>query len=104
MALFSQKTMTFVRAPDENVFMPPFNLIEIFLLVLPFEWWMGKATYERLNDIVMGFLYFPLLLIAAFLETRTAAEIRDNRARGEEDDDSIEEWEQMVNVSNRRAT
>jgi hypothetical protein len=95
LALFSQKTMQFVRAPDENVFIAPFNLIEIFLLALPFEWWMGKKTYERLNDIVMAVVYSPLLLVAAYFETRTAAEIRRNRSRGEEDDDTTEEWEQL---------
>lgn len=88
--------MQFIRAPDENVFIPPFNLIEVFLLVLPFEWWMNKRAYKRLNDIVMAIIYSPLLLVAAYFETRKAAEIRANRARGQEDDDIIEEWEQMA--------
>ncbi|KAI0378863.1 hypothetical protein F5Y04DRAFT_261205 [Hypomontagnella monticulosa] len=96
LALFSLKTMQFVRAPDENVFIAPFNLIEIFLLVIPFEWWMPKAQYERLNDIVMGVIYSPLLLCSALFEVRTAKEIRRNRRRGEEDDDTEEEWEQMA--------
>lgn len=95
LAMFAQKTMTFVRAPDENVFIPPFNLVEIFLLAGPLEWWMEKRTYARINDVVMGFLYFPLLLLSAYFETRTAREIRANRARGEADDDTVEEWEQM---------
>ena len=67
--------MQFVRAPDENVFIPPFNLIELFLLVIPFEWWMPKATYERLNDYVMGVIYAPLLLLTAALEVRTARQV-----------------------------
>ncbi|KAI1206074.1 uncharacterized protein F4807DRAFT_244389 [Annulohypoxylon truncatum] len=96
LALFSQKTMQFVRAPDENVFIAPFNLVEIFLLVIPFEWWMPKNQYERLNDIVMGIIYSPLLFCSAFFEVRMAREIRSNRTRGEEDDDTEEEWEQMA--------
>jgi len=96
LALFSQKTMQFVRAPDENVFIPPFNLIEVFLLALPLEWWMSKKLYERINDVVMGTIYSPLLLFAAYFETRTAREIRKNRSRGDEDDGTIEEWEQMA--------
>jgi hypothetical protein len=96
LAIFAQKTMTFVRAPDENVFIAPFNLIEIFVLVLCFEWWMDKKTYEHLNDIVMGIIYSPLLLISAYFEKRWAQDIRTNRARGDADDDTIEEWEQMV--------
>ncbi|KAH8632272.1 Calcium channel [Alternaria alternata] len=51
MALFSQKTMQFVRAPDENVFIAPFNLIEMFCLILPFEWWMDEKRYDKLNDM-----------------------------------------------------
>ena len=96
LALFSQKTLQFVRAPDENVFIAPFNLVELFGLVLPFEWWMSDKQYARLNDYVMGVLYSPLLLITAYLETRTARTVRFNRKRNEADDDTIEEWEQMA--------
>ncbi len=88
--------MQFVRAPDENVFIPPFNLIEVFLLALPLEWWMDKKLYARINHVIMAVIYSPLLAIAAYFETRVAAEIRRNRSRGEEDDDTIEEWEQMA--------
>ena len=88
--------MQFVRAPDENVFIAPFNLIEIFLLAIPLEWWMNKARYERLNDIVMAAVYSPLLLVAAFFERRAALGIRRNRARGDDDDDVVEEWDQMA--------
>lgn len=95
MALFSQKTMQFVRAPDENVFIAPFNLIELFGLIIPLEWWLPKARYERLNDYVMGIIYSPLLLVTAWLEVKTARQVRWNRKRGEEDDDTVEEWEQL---------
>jgi hypothetical protein len=87
--------MQFVRAPDENVFIAPFNLVEIFLLVLPFEWWMPKVQYERLNDIVMGIIYSPLLAITAGLETRQAHHVNFNRKQGEDDDDTVEEWEEL---------
>lgn len=96
LALFAQKTMQFVRAPDENVFIAPFNLIEVFLLALPLEWWMSRDSYERINDIVMGIIYSPLLLVAAVFEQQSAREIRANRARGDDDDDTVEEWEQMA--------
>lgn len=95
MALFAQKTMGYVRAPDENVFVPPFNLIELLFLIIPLEWWMNKDRYEKLNNYVMGLLYSPFLLITAFVEVREAKHVRFNRNRGEEDDDTIEEWEQM---------
>ncbi|KAH9889666.1 hypothetical protein F4778DRAFT_785578 [Xylariomycetidae sp. FL2044] len=96
LALFSQKTMQFVRAPDENVFIAPFNLIEVFFLIIPFEWWLPKQYYERLNDIVMGVIYSPLLFCAALFEVKTAKDIRRNRKRGEDDEDTVEEWEQMT--------
>jgi hypothetical protein len=95
MALYAQKTLQFVRAPDENVFIAPFNLIEIFCLILPFEWWLPRHYYDRLNDYVMGIIYTPLLLITAFIETQAAFKIRSNTRRGADDDDVIEEWEQM---------
>jgi len=96
MALFAQKTMQFVRAPDENVFIAPFNLIELFCLVIPFEWWMSDKHYAKLNDIVMGVIYSPLLIVAAYWETRSAKKVNFNRRHGEEDDDTVEEWEHMA--------
>lgn len=96
MALFSQKTMQFVRAPDENVFIAPFNLIEMFFLILPFEWWMDDARYDHLNDCVMAVLYSPLLIVTAFLEQREARVVRNNRKRGEADEDVTHEWEQVL--------
>ncbi|PHH77974.1 hypothetical protein CDD82_3275 [Ophiocordyceps australis] len=95
LALFSQKTVQFVRAPDENVYIAPLNLVEIFISA-SMEWWMSKRKYKFVNDCVMGLLYSPLLLVSAYFETRTANEIRNNRSRGEEDDDVVEEWEQMA--------
>ena len=95
LALFSQKTMQFVRAPDENVFIAPFNLIEIFCLSLPLEWWMPSGYYDRLNDMIMGVIYSPLLVVTAALEVRTAHAVTFNRKRNESDDDTIEEWEQL---------
>ncbi|KAI9871804.1 MAG: hypothetical protein M1830_002430, partial [Pleopsidium flavum] len=100
MALFSQKTIQFVRAPDENVFIAPFNLIEIFFLILPFEWWLPKARYERLNNYVMGVIYSPLLLITAWMESNEAHKVKRNQKCGRSDDDTMEEWEQMQDEFN----
>ncbi len=87
--------MQFVRAPDENVYIAPLNLVEIVASALT-EWWLPKHLYETLNDWIMGFLYSPLLVVAAYLETKTAHRIRHNRARGEEDEDVVHEWEQLA--------
>jgi hypothetical protein len=96
MALFAAKTMQHVRAPDENVFIAPLNLLELTLLVIPFEWWLPKHTYERLNDYVMGIIYSPMLLITAAYETHMAHRVRSNRRRGDVDEDTVEEWEQIT--------
>ncbi|GAM84500.1 hypothetical protein ANO11243_024960 [Dothideomycetidae sp. 11243] len=81
--------------PDENVFIAPFNLIEIFGLILPFEWWMSKERYQRLNRWVMSVIYCPMLLVTAAFETHTAFRVRWNRKRGEVDEDTTEEWEEL---------
>jgi hypothetical protein len=86
--------MQFVRAPDENVYIAPFNLIEI-VISATLEWWMSKHIYELINDYVMGVIYSPLLFVSAYFETRAAHRIRHNRLRGDEDDDVVEEWEQL---------
>ncbi|KAK9460736.1 uncharacterized protein V1516DRAFT_677511 [Lipomyces oligophaga] len=93
MALFAGKTLRFVRAPDENVFVPPLNLIEITMLISPFEWWMSRERYARLNDIVMLIVYSPVLAITASYEVIVAKRIVRNRAIGEEDDDVRHDWE-----------
>ncbi|KAI9934328.1 hypothetical protein MW887_005403 [Aspergillus wentii] len=96
MAIFAQKTMQFVRAPDENMFIPPFNLLEIIFLIAPFEWWLPARYYSKANDVVMGIIYSPVLLITATVETRQARRIRWNRRRGEEDDNNAQEWEHVA--------
>jgi hypothetical protein len=96
MALFAQKTMQFVRPPDEHVFLAPLNLVELTCLILPFEWWLPRPMYAQLSDFVMAVLYAPLLFVAAFVEQRSAQEVRSNRKRGDLDDDTVEEWEQMA--------
>lgn len=73
-----------------------FNLIEITLLILPFEWWLPTPTYARLNDVVMGILYSPLLLVVGMIENRDARRIRRNRRRGEDDEDRVQEWELLA--------
>ena len=69
LALFSGKTLEYIRAPDENSFCPPLNLIEIFLL-LPFQSVLSKQAYARLNQIVMKIVYSPILFFIAFYEAK----------------------------------
>lgn len=97
LAFFAQKAVQFIRAPDENVYIPPFNLVEI--VIIPFtDWLMTKRASKKANDIVMTILYLPLLVCTAYYETRAAHRITSNRSRGEDDDDVVEEWEQLAGV------
>ncbi len=43
----------------------------------------------------MGIIYSPLLLITAYIETRQAQAVNRNRIRGQVDEDTTEEWEQL---------
>lgn len=94
MALFAQKTMQYVRAPDVNVFIAPLNLVELFLL-RPFEWMMSHRTYARLNEYVMRIIYGPFLIVIAIFETRRARLVSFSLTHSEMDDGKDEEWEQM---------
>jgi hypothetical protein len=69
LALFSHKTLNFIRAPDENTFCPPLNLIEVFLLI-PLEPFLKKAQYQYINEIVMKIVYSPVLVMIAFYESK----------------------------------
>ena len=70
LALFSHKTLNFIRAPDENTFCPPLNLIEVFFLI-PFEPFLKKSRYQKINEIVMKIVYSPVLVMIAFYESKS---------------------------------
>jgi hypothetical protein len=73
-----------------------FNLVEILFLVAPFEWWLSREAYARLNDFIMGVIYSPLLVFTAWIESREAYRIQWNRRHGEDDDDCAQEWEHVA--------
>ncbi|KAG8922820.1 hypothetical protein FRC02_011601 [Tulasnella sp. 418] len=85
-----------IRAPDSFVYPAPFNLIEI-VLVAPFEPFVSKATFAKINRVVMSCVFFvPLTLIAlfeAFVDTSKGWYMRnmyDHVEDGEEDDPSVQ--------------
>jgi hypothetical protein len=59
----------------------------------PFEWWLSKKHYAKLNDIIMGVIYSPILVLTAWVETHQAEQIRWNRRHGEDDEEDQQEWE-----------
>lgn len=95
LALFAHKTVQSVRAPDENVYIAPLNLIEIFL-VAPLEPFITKKHYKTYNTYVMTVIYSPMLLVTAWLESRGAKQVIYNRRHDEADDDTVEVWEQLL--------
>lgn len=54
---------------------------------------MSREHYARLNDVVMGIIYSPLLVLTAWLESHQAKQVMWNRRHGEEDEDNRQEWE-----------
>ncbi|KAI0335667.1 hypothetical protein GY45DRAFT_1317046 [Cubamyces sp. BRFM 1775] len=63
---FAGKVISMIRAPDEFIYPPPFNIIEIFC-VAPFEFFVSEKTYAKINHYVMLVVFFvPLCVIALY--------------------------------------
>lgn len=84
MALMAQKTLRYIRAPDEDVYVPPLNLIE--LMLMPFMLMLPQKTAKALTHLVMTVAYFPMLVFIAVKEVREAKRVAYNRMRKLEDD------------------
>lgn len=84
MALMCQKTLRFIRAPDEEVYVPPLNIIEFF--VHPTTFIISAENARKLNRFIMTILYFPVLVLVAMREVRDARRIQYNRMKNLEDD------------------
>lgn len=83
-ALVAQKTLRYVRAPDTDLYVPPFNLIE--LLVSPICWVVSKHTFKTINYYIMLVIYSPLLTYITIDELSNARRIQYNRFKGVADD------------------
>ncbi|OLL25622.1 Eukaryotic translation initiation factor 2 subunit alpha [Neolecta irregularis DAH-3] len=93
LCLFSAKTLSFIRAPDEHTFIPPLNLVEVFFLI-PLEPIISRQCYVKLNIFVMQIVYAPCLFLIAYYESQIQApKIRKNRMLGEEDGSDTSDWE-----------
>ena len=68
---FSEKVISMVRAPDQYVYVPPFNLIEAFLIV-PLEFVLPHDSYASLNYWIQSTLFSLPLFGIAFYESRLA--------------------------------
>lgn len=66
MAFFSAKTIESIRAPDVFVYVAPFNLIEA--VIAPLEYCISRASYAKLNRVVMSVVFFlPLFVWSSLL-------------------------------------
>ena len=84
LALMAQKTLRYIRAPDEDVYVPPLNLIEI--CITPVLWLLPKRQARGLSNIVMTIIYSPILCYIAVVETVQARRIMYNRLNKLPDD------------------
>lgn len=108
---YATRVLKYIRAPDAKIFFPPFNLIEIFLLDVPFYWWLNSKIYDDICDKILLMLYSPILCFVARYEVRQAMRINYNRKLILSDDANEEnrEWlladgydEDMDNEENRQ--
>ena len=98
LALYAQKTLGFIRAPDDNIFVAPFNLLEICFL-LPLEPLLSYKTYQQINFQVMRILYAPCLLLIAFYETQfIARRIHRNKVHGKAPDENYDSDDDEANA------
>ncbi|PWY99639.1 hypothetical protein BCV70DRAFT_200563 [Testicularia cyperi] len=70
-AFFCRKVISMVRAPDQHVYLPPFNLLEAFIIA-PMEWVVSTSTYTSLNYWVQSVLFSAPLMLIAWYESRLA--------------------------------
>lgn len=83
---YATRVLHYIRAPDSKIFFPPLNLIEIFLIDIPFKWFLNKKQFDNLCTFVMNIIYFFPLIIIANYESKTAARVKYNRSLNHADD------------------
>lgn len=82
--LMSQKTLRFIRAPDEDVYVPPLNVIE--LLTVPIIRLVNDSQSKQLRHLIMTFIYSPMLVFTSIKEVKIARRINYNRLKRLPDD------------------
>ncbi|TIA88992.1 hypothetical protein E3P99_02276 [Wallemia hederae] len=67
MAFFAGKTVSMIRTPDQFVYVAPMNLVED-VFIAPLEWIVSRETYNKINRVVLGVIFFIPLTIIAIIE------------------------------------
>lgn len=83
-ALVAQKTLRYIRAPDTDLYVPPFNLIEV--VISPLYYFTSRHVFKRINYYVMLVIYSPMLTYITVDELANARRIQYNRYKGLADD------------------
>lgn len=83
-ALVAQKTLRYIRAPDTDLYVPPFNLIE--WIIFPLYYVVSRRSYKYINRVVMTVIYSPMLLYITMDELGNARRVQYNRFKGLPDD------------------
>lgn len=79
MALMSQKTLRYIRAPDEDVYVAPLNVIE--LIISPILRFTSRDSQKNINYVCMLILYSPMLFYVAIKEIKDAKRINYNQIK-----------------------
>ena len=93
---YSSRVLKYIRAPDAKIFLPPFNLIEIFLLDIPFAWWMNERQFNSMCNNILFLIYSPVLLITSNYEVRESKRVSYNRSFNHADDANEEDQEWLL--------
>lgn len=83
-ALVAHKTLRYIRAPDTDLYVPPFNLIE--WIISPLYYICSRRTYKLINRVIMTVVYSPMLLYITIDELGNARRVQYNRFKGLPDD------------------
>lgn len=83
-ALVAQKTLRYVRAPDTDLYVPPFNVLEV--CIYPLKYAMSRKSFRKFNYYLMMVIYFPILIYIAYDEMSNARRVQYNRYKGVSDD------------------
>ncbi|KAL1946499.1 hypothetical protein VTO73DRAFT_14603 [Trametes versicolor] len=63
---FAGKVISMIRAPDEFIYPPPFNILESSFIA-PLEFFVSSRVYAKINRYVMLTIFFlPLCMIALY--------------------------------------
>ncbi|EGV61666.1 Calcium channel yvc1 [Yamadazyma tenuis] len=83
-ALVAQKTLRYIRAPDQELYVPPLNLIEIVLT--PLSWVVPTKYMQTIHYFIQLVIYSPILTYITVDELANARRVHYNRFKGLPDD------------------